>query len=177
MTRAERHFYRAYNFEYLNFRHVAKRWPDSPLFSEIFSGIELLIEDAFEAGVISFIERCRLLAELEDVASIKTLARVHSNEKPRSLPAPTPFAGLHLFGVLGEDRSGKGYSCASNPVRSMPAFIGAQGQWPLAGSSRLQMLQASAQLSAPSLLVLHSEHWQAGAFCADLRTVRSGGVI
>jgi hypothetical protein len=100
-----------------------------------------------------------------------------TDEKPQSVPTPTPSAGLHLLGVLGKDRSGQADSNVARTVRPMPTFIGAQGQWSLANNSGLQVPQAHANFPATSLLVLHPEHRQTGAFCADSRAVRFGGVM
>ena len=98
-------------------------------------------------------------------------------EKSKPVPEATPSAGLHLLGVLGKGRGGQEASNATRTVRPMPPFIGVDGQWSLANNSGLQVPQAHANLPATSLLVLHPEHRQASAFCADSRAIRFGGVM
>jgi hypothetical protein len=92
-----------------------------------------------------------------------------------ALPASASRRQLRLLCVLVPSRTGV-RSLPVHTLRPMPPRVSYQGQWFLEGGSCLYLRETHATAPAPEVLARYLRLGQSGAFRANPRAVRTGGL-
>lgn len=104
----------------------------------------------------------------------KPLARLPAYEQ--QVPAPAPHTGLRLLCLLVTSRTGETRSLPVHTMRPMPPAVLRLGRWSLASDPAFVLRETQAIRPTAEVLARYSRQRQSNAVCADLRTVRTGGV-
>lgn len=96
--------------------------------------------------------------------------------EPVTVSAPISCSGLRLLCLLVPSRTGETRSLPVHTLRPMPPRVGPVGRWSMATDPAFVLRETYATRPAAEVLARYSRQRQSNAVCADLRTVRTGGV-
>jgi hypothetical protein len=99
-----------------------------------------------------------------------------SHEHSRPLSTPTSPRQLRLLCLLVPSFTGVARSLPIHTLRPMPPRVSGQGKWCLEGEPCLSLRETHATAPAPEVLARYLRLGQSGAFRADPRAVRIGGL-
>ena len=99
-----------------------------------------------------------------------------SHEQSRPLSTPTAPRELRLLCLLVPSFTGVARSLPVHTLRPMPPRVSGQGKWCLEGEPCLSLRETHATAPAPEVLARYLRLGQPGAFRADPRAIRIGGL-
>lgn len=135
----------------------------------MYPALRAQVEQAAQAA------RRSLNAELVFRLEQSFVSEVHADELQPVPPRPARRE-LRLLCLLVPSFTGVARSLPIHTLRPMPPRVSGQGKWCLEGEPCLSLRETHATAPAPEVLARYLRLGQSGAFRADPRAVRTGGL-